>query len=83
MSCRACRLGCMTYRIIYSSVEVTEWCRAVVTSLHGELVEVDGGFVKPCGSSRLKTAKFETSGSQGSRQASRGRFIHATSWEAF
>jgi hypothetical protein len=73
----------MTYRIIYSSIEITEWCGGVVTSLHGELIEVDGGLVEPCGSSRLKAAKFETSGSQRSGQADRGRFIYATSWEPF
>jgi hypothetical protein len=27
-------------------VEVTEWCGGVVASLHGELIEVDGGFVE-------------------------------------
>lgn len=53
----------MTHRIIYSGVEVAEWRGGVVAPLHGELIKVDGGFVKPCGSSRLKAAKFETSGS--------------------
>ena len=73
----------MTYHIIYSGVEVTEWCGGVVIWLHGKLIEVDGGFVELCGSSHLKAAKFETSGSQRSRQGSRGQFVHATSWELF
>lgn len=71
----------MTYRIIYIGVEVTEWYGGVVTSLHGELIEVDGGLVKPCRCSCLEAAKFETSGSQRSGQANGGRLIHATSWE--
>ena len=50
----------MTYRIIYGSVEVTEWGRGIVASLHGKLIEVDGLFVKSCGSSRLEATKFET-----------------------
>jgi len=57
-----CRSGWMAYRIIYISVEVTEWYGGMVASLHGQLIEVDGPLVKSCGSSRLEAAKFETSG---------------------
>ena len=52
----------MAYSIIYSSVEVTEWCWGIVASLHGKLIEVDGLFVKSCGGSRLQATKFKTSG---------------------
>ena len=54
----------MAYRIIYGSIEVTEWCGGIVASLHGELIEIDGLFVNSCGSSRLEATKFETSGFQ-------------------
>ena len=57
-----CRSGCMAYRIIYMGVEVTEWRGGIVASLHGQLIEVDGPFVKSCGSPRLEATKFETSG---------------------
>ena len=73
----------MAYRIIYSGVEVTKRGRGIIAPLHGELIEVDGLFVKSCGSSRLEAAKFETGGPQRSRQANRGRLIHAASWESF
>ena len=56
-------MGRKAYRIVYSSVEVTEWCGGVVTLLHGELIEVDGLFVESRGSSRLEATKLETSGS--------------------
>ena len=71
----------MTYHIVYSGVEMTEWYRRVIPSLHGELIKVDGGFVKPCGSSRLKATKLETSRSQRSRQTNRRGFVHAASWK--
>ena len=51
----------MAYCIIYSSVEVTERGRGIVASLHGELIEVNGLFVKSCGSSRLESTKLKTS----------------------
>jgi len=52
----------MAYRVIYTSVEVTKRYGGIVASLHGELIEVDGSFVKSCGSPRLEATKFETSG---------------------
>ena len=78
----ACCLGCAAHRIIYSSIEVTEWCGGVVTSLHSELIEVDGSFVKSCGSSRLEAAKCETNRLQRSRQTNRGRLIYTTCRES-
>jgi hypothetical protein len=62
MSWRGCYSGCMAYRIIHSSIEVTEWCGGIVTTLHGELTEVNSLFVKSCGSSRLEATKLETGG---------------------
>jgi len=55
-------LGLVTYRIIHSGVEVTEWCGGIVASLHGELIKVDGLFEKSCGSPRLEATKLETGG---------------------
>ena len=52
----------MAHRIIYSSVEVTERGGGIIASLHGELIEVDGMFEEPCGSSRLEATELETSG---------------------
>jgi len=60
----------MAYRVVYSIVEVAEWGRGIVTSLHSELIEVDGLLVKSCRSSRLETAEFKTSTLQRIRQAS-------------
>ena len=52
----------MAYRIIYSSIEVTEWDGGIIASLHGELIEVDGVFEESSGSSRLEAAELEASG---------------------
>jgi hypothetical protein len=62
ISRQGCRPGCVAHRIIYGSIEVTEWAGGIIASLRCELIEVDGAFEESRGSSRLEAAELETSG---------------------